>query len=155
MHATATVFPLYWGAEQGWPCGYGTYLMVERRVSSCFTSLRCQVEMKILLPFLSSLFGLQISAPQSTWRSTSLTPQCPGSQLCRVALGPGGDPPTPPPTRNQSAGPAFASSQRSLQPPRREQTLANGGEEANEGGEHLNLRQYFLVVNGSRCGHST
>lgn len=97
MHATATVFPLYWGAEQGWPCGYGTYLMVERRVSSCFTSLRCQVEMKILLPFLSSLFGLQISAPQSTWHSTSLTPQCPGSQLCRVALGPGGDPPTPPP----------------------------------------------------------
>lgn len=64
-------------------------------------------------------------------------------------------PHTPPPTHNQSAGPAFASSQQSLQPPPREQTLADGGEEANEGGEHLNLRQYFLVVNGSRCGHST
>lgn len=66
--------------------------MVERRVSSHFTLLRCQVGVKNLLSFLSSLFGLQIPAPQSAWHSASLIPQCTGSSCAGMTPGPGGDP---------------------------------------------------------------
>lgn len=59
------------------------------------------------------------------------------------------------PSHSQFLGPAFASSWQSLQPPQQEQTLAHGAEEANEGGEHLNLTRYSLAVNGSCCGCST